>query len=212
MGKEPSFNRRNVLKSAASGFSVLGIAGTAAGNPGRGRGRSGNQFDPKSEKEVGAFLDKLRATPEAARQEMIDDLTDREQAAVLAAMRPERYEIEDKIETQFTSPPHTISVTANSTLGAELWTLHHQIDWGTWDNQVESEAWLSVTDALYSGDGIIGSQSWVDGMEARKVGRVESTFNFDYKGISGGFVATPIVHVYGTDNGDYGVIETEDGQ
>lgn len=208
MSDKTSYSRRQVIRNASVAATTLGFVGTSAA-----RRRAHSNFNPNDEEQLSEFLDELRSLSTEERQKRINQLTEEEFLAVQEALYPDNFRVEsEQVDAQSSGPPHTVSVVASSTTGADLWTLYHRIDWDSYTYPVNSRAWLTVHDALYDGNGISDSKSWVDGYEARKVGVVKGLANVEYKGVSVEFKMTPVVHLQGHRSGGYSVIEKDDGQ
>lgn len=125
-------DRRTVLKLAGTGVTSVPLIGaTSAG--GESNGNLNTNFNPDNPRAVRKFVLETKEIGDDEHQRLHQDLSEKQITALreafrVADIRTERVQSEpDDVSPLRTS--ETYSQTATSTLGFDLWTIHHDIFW-----------------------------------------------------------------------------------
>lgn len=214
-----STNRRGVLRTLGAGVAGLTILGTAQAST--QTTATDTDFDPADDNEIRSFARELRDLSKSEQETVYKSLTKRQRNGAKKAFAPTQTEVtvvtpesEGPEKQQAISPKARAWcewwVTGKSTLGFDLWTWHHRLEWSRDGDMVwnpTSNDWAKIHDSTWGYKGTV-SKNMNEGYNWCKSFR-QGKLEF----LGGGYAvnANPYARLRGWADGNYNVLDSDDG-
>ncbi len=214
-----STRRRDVLRTVGAGVAGLTILGSAQASS--QSTAVDTDFDPADDDEIRSFAKEFHALSRDKQRTVYEELSKQQQAGAKKAFAPTETEVtfvtseSDGPKTQADISPQARHwgewrVTGKSTLGSDLWTWHHRLNWSYNGDSVwnpSSNDWADIHDSTWGYDGN-SSKNMQEGNNWCKSFRQGG---FSFLGSGYGFNANPYARLEGWADKTFNVLDSDKG-